>query len=209
VRYLVRTLIGFGLIAFAWVTLGYSLNQLLQIGTCASGGPYVSARQCPDGTAGIGLMIPAAIVAMLIGAAIYAGRGRAPGSDRPPNNGLLAVWVWTGIFWSISAGCLLGVWGPEANPGPGGKEGGLIVGLLFVPMGALGLLAINFPWSQKRGAKASALSIPGAGRIAKAAVKRAPGLDPVGRLERLTKLRDQGVVTDAEFERLKQEILNP
>lgn len=31
---------------------------MLQIGTCASGGPYVSARQCPGGTGVLGLMIP-------------------------------------------------------------------------------------------------------------------------------------------------------
>jgi hypothetical protein len=35
-----------------------------------------------------------------------------------------------------------------------------------------------------------------------------PGLDPVGRLERLEQLRKSGVVTDAEFEKLKTQILS-
>ena len=209
-RYVVRTLVGFGLIAFCIVAIAYSIYQLLQIGTCASGGPYVSARQCPPGTERLGLAIPVVIFGLLAGCWIYAGRGKAPGSDRPPNNGLIAVWVWTGIFWSIAAACFLGVWGPDANPGPGAKTGGLIVGFLFVPMGALGLLGIGVPWGKghSRSAVATSLNLPGSARVARAAVKRMPGLDPVGRLERLEQLRKSGVVTDVEFAKLKAEILS-
>jgi hypothetical protein len=207
VRYLVRTFLGFGLIAFGVVGLAYAVYQLLQIGTCASGGPYVSARQCPSGTEWMGLAIPGFVIVLLIGAAVYGGRGRAPGSDRDPNGALGWVWVWTGIFWGIAAACFLGVWGPDANPGPGGKEGGLIVGFLFVPIGALGLLGLSFPRVGRRGAGAP-VSLPGSGRVAGAALKRVPGLDPVGRLERLQNLREQGVVSDAEFEKLKAEILS-
>ena len=208
---MIRTLVGFGLIAFGLVGLGYAIYQLLQIGTCASGGPYVSARECPAGTERLGLAIPVLIIGLLAGAAIYAGRGTAPGSDRPPNNGLLVVWVWTGIFWSIAAGAFLGVWGPEANPGPGAKTGGLIVGFLFVPMGALGLLGMKIPW--RGGTRPATMSgttpsILGSGRVAKAAVKRMPGLDPVARLERLEQLRKDGVVTEAEFAKLKAEIIS-
>jgi hypothetical protein len=209
-RYVIRTLVGFGLIAFCIVSLSYAIYQLLQIGTCASGGPYVSARQCPAGTERLGLVIPAVILGLLAGCWFYAGRGKAPGSDRPPNNGLLAVWVWTGIFWSIAVGAFLGVWGPDANPGPGAKTGGLIVGFLFVPMGALGLLGIGVPWGRRHAQSVGAvpLNLPGSARVAKAAIKRMPGLDPVGRLERLEQLRRSGVVTDAEFARLKAEILS-
>jgi hypothetical protein len=49
-RYVIRTLLGFGLIAFSWVLLGYAIYQLLQVGTCASGGPYVVARECRAGS---------------------------------------------------------------------------------------------------------------------------------------------------------------
>jgi hypothetical protein len=207
VRYALRTLIGFGLIAAAWVALGYAVYQLLQIGTCASGGPYQVARECPGGTARIGLMIPAGIIALLVGAAVYAGRGSAPGSDNPPRNELLAVWVWTGIFWSMAAGSLLGVWGPEANPGPGGKEGGLIVGFLFVPMGALGLLVLGAGRRRKPGTPSLAERLPGAEAAAKTFGMPKPGGDPVGKLERLARLREQGAITEAEFERLKREVI--
>jgi Short C-terminal domain len=208
-RYVLRTLFGFGLIAFAVVGISYSVYQLLQVGTCASGGPYVSARQCPTGTEWLGLSIFGYVVVLLGGAGIYAGRGTAPGSDRPASNMLLVVWVWTGIFWGIATACFLGVWGPEANPGPGGKEGGLIVGFLFVPLGALAFLALNVPWRGRRPEAAGAgTALPGSARVAKAAVKRVPGLDPLARLERLERLRQDGVVTQSEFEKLKAEILS-
>ncbi len=49
--YFLRTVFGLGLLlAGATVCLAYDVYQLLQIGTCATGGPYVSARECPDGT---------------------------------------------------------------------------------------------------------------------------------------------------------------
>ena len=44
------------------------------------------------------------------------------------------------VFFGIAFACFWGVWGPDANPGPGGKLGGLIVGFLFVPMGIGGAL---------------------------------------------------------------------
>jgi hypothetical protein len=207
VRYASRTFIGFVLISFGWVVIAYALYQLLQTGTCASGGPYVSARQCPAGTERLILMIPTGIFAILIGAGFYSGRGKAPGSDRPPNQGLLILWVWTGIFWSIAIGCFLAIWGPDANPPADAKLGGLIVGFIFVPMGAGGLLALNLRGRKERGA-AAALGVPGTQRILKAAVKRMPATDPVAKLERLEKLREQGTVTEDEFAKLKQQILS-
>jgi hypothetical protein len=207
-RYLIRTLVGFSLIVASLAAIGYAIYQLLQIGTCATGGPYVSARQCPAGTERLGLMIPAVLLALFAGAIVYAGRGKAPGSDRAPANEWLAVWVWTGLFWSIAAGCFLGVWGPDAHPGPGGKEGGLIVGFLFIPLGLLGFAAVKipFPWTQGKPAGAAARML-GSERLARAAVTRMPGSDPVAKLERLAKLRDQGAITGAEFERLKAQVM--
>ncbi len=215
-RYLVRTVLGFGLMVMCWVIFGYTIYQLLQIGTCASGGPYEIARPCPDGTARLGLMIPAAIILMFISAALYAGRGKAPGSDAPPRAGLVITWFWTGIFWSIAAGAFLGVWGPEANAGADGKTGGLIVGFLFVPMGALGLFGLSEGQRKKKGggderagpvAAPPAPSFPGSGRAAKALRSRLPSEDPVDRLERLNRLRERGALTQDEFDELKRKIV--
>jgi hypothetical protein len=214
VRYLGRTVIGFGLIAACWVAFGYTIYQLLQIGTCASGGPYEISRPCPEGTARLGLMIPAAVVLMFVASAIYAGRGKPPGSDDPPRAGLVITWFWTGIFWSLAAGAFLGVWGPEANAGPDGKLGGLIVGFLFVPMGALGLLGLSEGRKKKkRGARAELIgtpqgpSFPGSRRAAKALRSRLPSEDPVDRIERLSRLRERGALTQEEFDVLKRRIV--
>ena len=118
-RYFFCTLIGLALMVASCVALAYSVYQLLQIGTCASGGPYEVARECPGGTERLGLAIPVAVITMLIGLGLYAARGRAPGSDRDPRPGIGLVVMWCGIFFGIAFAAFWGVWGPDANPGPG------------------------------------------------------------------------------------------
>lgn len=217
-RYVVRTVLGFGLLVTCWVIFGYGIYHLLQIGTCASGGPYEIARPCPDGTAKLGLMLPAGLVLAFIGAGVYATRGKPPGSDNPPRAGLVITFFWTGIFWSIAIGCFIGVWGPEANAGPDGKLGGLIVGFLFVPMGALGLFGLKEAGGKRKGKDGEQLStgeisvppapsFPGFGKASKALRSRLPSEDPVDRLERLSRLRDKGSLTQEEFDALKGKIV--
>ncbi len=46
-KYVVRTFIGMFLFAFCWVAVGYGIYKMLQIGTCASGGPYVVGARVP------------------------------------------------------------------------------------------------------------------------------------------------------------------
>ena len=55
-------MLGLGLMVAGIVAVSYAVYQLLQIGTCASGGPYVPARQCPPGTERIALAIPGALI---------------------------------------------------------------------------------------------------------------------------------------------------
>jgi hypothetical protein len=198
-RYVSRTLIGLGLFAFLWAVTAYAIFQLLQIGTCASGGPYVSARQCPDGTEGVILSLTVAIPLYFVAAVIYATRGPAPGSNRPPNQGLTILWFWTGLFWSLAVGCFLGVWGPDANPGPGGEVGGLIVGFMGLIMGAGGLFFVPPGRGDKyvpigRSSPQPVVSLP----------SPVPGLGrEVDRRATLDRLRSEGAVSDAEYEALK------
>ncbi|MEW6583659.1 MAG: hypothetical protein AB1416_12965, partial [Actinomycetota bacterium] len=51
-----------GAAAFAW-----GLYNLMEIGTCASGGPYLSARPCPDGSGKYFAAVPLGIVATVVG----------------------------------------------------------------------------------------------------------------------------------------------
>ena len=226
-RYLLRTVIGLGIIVASCVAISYAVYQLLQIGTCASGGPYVPARVCPAGTERIGFAIPIAVLAMLIGAAIYAGRGTAPGSDRPPRPGLTIVLIWCGIFFGIAFACFWGVWGPDAEPGPGGKLGGLIVGFLFVPMGIGGALmfwrigpssfggmraigiggvgdALKVTRAASSGDLAKLAEMTGTGTVVQTGTG---GGGPTAELERLNRLRKEGAITDQEFEQLKRRVL--
>jgi hypothetical protein len=203
-RYVVRTFLGMALFAFCWVVIGYGIYQLLQIGTCASGGPYVSARQCPDGTGAIFLALPAGIFGMFAAAGLYVGRGKPPGSSRPPRTAAIVVWFWTGLFWSLGAGGLLAAWGPEAMPGPGGKLGGLIVGFMGVVMGAGGLLALRF--RRPRTLDPQILN-PAFAAVVGAASRFSGAAQPVDRIDKLDRLRNQGALTDAEFELLKSKIV--
>jgi hypothetical protein len=227
VRYFACTLIGLALTVASCVAIAYSVYQLLQIGTCASGGPYQVARECPGGTERLGLAIPVAVMTMLIGLGLYAARGRAPGSDRDPRPGMGLVILWCGLFFGIAFASFWGVWGPDASPGPGGKLGGLIIGFLFVPMGIGGALMFWFMgpstagglksvgvgagdlWKMTRAAGSGEV-----GRMMDATIGTpAPGAaagggDAVSKIERADRLRREGTITDAEFERLKREALN-
>jgi hypothetical protein len=230
VRYFLCTLIGVSLIVASCVAIAYAVYQLLQIGTCATGGPYQVARECPGGTERMGLAIPVALITMLIGAVFYAARGRAPGSDRDPRPGLGIALIWAGIFLGIAFACFWGVWGPDANPGPGGKLGGQIVGFLFVPMGIGGALMF-LKLGSSMGGGMSAVGIGGAGDVYKLTRAAASGdfsklpegmlgrvVTPtqpatgggggvVAELERLNRLRREGAINEQEFERLKKSAL--
>jgi hypothetical protein len=218
VRYLIRTVLGFGLMVMCWVIFAFGIYHLLQIGTCASGGPYEIARPCPDGTGQLMMMIPAALLLMFIGGGLYATRGKAPGSENPPRAALVITFFWTGMFWSIALGAFYGVWGPDANAGPDGELGGLIVGFLFVPMGALGLFGLKEAGGKRKGKRHGEMStgeisvppapsFPGFGKASKALRSRLPSEDPVDRLERLSRLRDRGSLSQEEFETLKTKIV--
>jgi hypothetical protein len=205
-RYVIRTLLGMVLFAFCWVAIGYAINQLLQVGTCASGGPYVSARECPDGIERLMFSIFGAIVGLFVAAGIYSGRGAPPGSDRKPANGAMIVWFWTGLFWALAAGSFWAVWGPDADPGPGGTEGGLIVGFMGLIMGAGGLLAIGF--GRPKSDRSSRQVRPVVSRMVGTATRFSGAADPVDRLETLERMRRQGTLTDAEFQTLKAKIVS-
>src|SRR5215208_534702 len=81
-------LLGLGsLVAFDW-----ALYEIVQTGTCASGGPYVSARPCPEGTALRIAVLTCAIPVGLIGCALLSASRRG--------NWRAAVDVWL-VAWAL------------------------------------------------------------------------------------------------------------
>ena len=202
-KYVIRTFLAMTLFAFCWVVIGYGINQMLQIGTCASGGPYEVARECPDGTTGIFFSLFGGILLLFVAAGIYLTRGTPPGGPPPDNAGII-VWFWTGLFWALAAGCFLAVWGPDANPGPGGKEGGLIVGFMGLIFGIGGLFTLKLGRGRKR--KGGGVIAPTVAKVATAATPFAAP-DPVDRIDKLDRLRRDGTLTNDEFETLKAKIV--
>src|SRR3954452_16717197 len=138
-RWFLCTVLGLGLAVFALTAFEYSLFQMLQIGTCASGGPYVSARQCPNDIGVYFAGIFGGIIFGLIGTGIWGARGAAPGirddstfggGARAGGTGLTA---W-GVFFTVTGlVALYGAFGTD-DPGPGATTGGAIVGVTFLLM---------------------------------------------------------------------------
>lgn len=132
-RLRVGRVIGLVLVVGATALMGMALWKLLHTGTCASGGPYVSANPCPNGTVVWALTIPAAMLLWFAGMALM---GR-----------LLVPWaiLFTGVGATLIAAGLVG------DLGPGGGSAAWTVGPLFVLMGApVGIWAL-IDWLRERG----------------------------------------------------------
>ena len=130
-RYWTRSLIGLAICGAAIVAIDWALYELMRIGTCASGGPYVSARPCPPGT---GLRIVALIGGVfggLIGMGIYATRGERL---RPSPVALGAI-MWALLFCTLAGSALLAAFGPANTDAPGARTAAIILGAVFIPMG--------------------------------------------------------------------------
>jgi hypothetical protein len=75
--YVLRAVAGAALMLASLAVVCFSIYELAKTGTCASGGPYVSARECPDGTGLYIASIFPAVIGLLVGGWIFSTRGRA------------------------------------------------------------------------------------------------------------------------------------
>ena len=130
-RYWAMTIAGLGLCGAAIVAFDSGLYNLVHTGTCASGGPYVSARPCPPGTGWHVAALVGGIFAGLIGLAVYAGRG-----DRGrPSPVPLGSIMWAFLFCSIAGVSILAAFGPANNGDDGVRVMAVVFGFVFIPMG--------------------------------------------------------------------------
>ena len=83
-----KTILGAVLVLAGLGGAAYCIVELSQIGTCASGGPYVSARPCPDGTGWLIAGIFPGVISTLAGGWLLATRGRRTALEPglPPAN---------------------------------------------------------------------------------------------------------------------------
>ena len=158
-KYWFRTALGLALMLGSLGLLVASIVKLASIGTCASGGPYVSARPCPAGTEYWIFAIFGAVIMFLAGLWVFStrgGRGVAPA--------LASTQVEGAPDWASMGG---------------GNRG----------------TAWNFT--------------PPAAAATPSPVATAPKKDDrITRLERLQRLREEGVLSESEFEVEKAKILS-
>lgn len=151
-RYWVFALLGLVICGASIVAIDWGIYHLIRTGTCASGGPYVSARPCPPGTGGHILAVMGGVFGGLIGVAVWAARGRADTRKESPYP--LALLMWTLLFCGIALSGLYAVLGPAA-PDDAPKGTAIFLAALFIPMG---LAPMPFAWAGRRkGARATDL----------------------------------------------------
>lgn len=222
------------LVALGWVLcLGglalacTSIYDLTQTGTCASGGPYVSARPCPEGT-GLKIMslFGAAFLGMA-GLACYAAGSRGRRTTSRIGFGLL---MWSLTFLGIAGAVALAAFGPDAEPdNDGARIAAIVLLVTFVPMALIPLLGAGVlgragrrdreerdadavPLDPRAVAQARQARPPAPSPLApliRPAASAAPAAsgDPVDQLERLAHLKATGAIDAAEYERLKDRII--
>jgi hypothetical protein len=124
------------LVAFDW-----ALYEIVQTGTCASGGPYVSARSCPEGTGLRIAVLTCAIPVGLVGCALLSA------SRRGNWRAAVDVWLvaWALLFVSSGIVALVAVYGSDDPVVEGARLGVTIMAAVFIPMGLvpLGLLVLG------------------------------------------------------------------
>ena len=133
----VLMLAGLALCSGAIVALCYAIYALGRTGTCASGGPYVTARPCPPGTGTDIMLIFAGVIGGLIGIGLYI----AGSKERASSAIGLGVLMWCFLFVGIAGSLAFAAWGPAANAeDPGVELAAIILLVIFIPMGVAPLL---------------------------------------------------------------------
>jgi Short C-terminal domain len=151
--YLVKAFLGLGLFFGGLILFNVTLQELLDIGTCASGNVPFEIRQgyeCPEGTGTNALLLFVSIIGGLIGCAIFAFRGDPPWGERRRSIGMFG---WGTLAWGIffaGTGAALMLGGPygeitDPNTGevvgrPDSELGANITGITFLVMGVPALL---------------------------------------------------------------------
>ena len=124
----VGTVVGVLVLAITLTWTFFSMRAVMNVGgSCADGGPYVSAQPCPDGSYLIAIAIPVMIITAMAGSA-------AAISVNAPN---LLIPMWGVLFASLGWNFL-----EFAFKGGGVEVGWLVCGVVFWLMAAPAVLAI-------------------------------------------------------------------
>lgn len=169
--------------------LAVGLNQIIDIGSCVSGGPYVVANPCPEGSDTLFWLTFTGAILWIAGMFISM-RIFEPGAGQV---------LWVVGFAGGGTAMLIKAFTQPSLP-PDAKLGATITGVIFLPMGLiLGIVGI-VQLVRRRRAPAPPK-------------KRATGgtqrADPWTRLKALNDLRSTGALTRAEYDVLKADLDSP
>ena len=219
-------------LSFAITAVWLGMRSVMDIGgSCASGGPYQVAVECPQG---VDVIMFLAFPIGFLSAGLMLWKGALLG-DR--YMGLVAL-AWPALFLSLGWNFL--VYAFDSTPGGGIEFGWLIPGVIFVIMGGVPLLG----WIMARGhghvvpgvpatrtpielnelsrvmrnvaVSAAARSGGSTSSTTVAEAMRAPGTTTtpgtrdalVSQLERLSALHTGGQLSDAEYDQAKRTLLD-
>jgi hypothetical protein len=225
-RYWFWTLAGLLITGAALIAAAWGLYHVTRIGTCASGGPYVSARPCPAGTGAYIIAIMAGVFGGLGGLFLFALRG-----DDGLRPGIsIGLLTWTLGFGLLGGAALYSAIGPAKGTDSSGG-GGIIVAVIFFPMALGGLIAAvrsgggdePLPPGHRIMPSATMFPPPGPSQVTPIILQPRPGGpvplartgqatarsedDTLARLQKLGDLHASGTLTDEEFATQKKRIL--
>lgn len=228
--YFLRASVGLALFVAGLVVFNMKLQELLDIGTCASGNvPFQITQECPEGTGAAVLLVMLSVFVCIIGGVVFAFRGDPPSGRRRGFSGSFGStgFLWGAFFTITGVALLVGrPYGEVLDPAtgevggrPDSQLGATITGVTFLIMGvpalliAVGLILKSRSREPARAAPATAaLAAPSLATppspVTAPASSAVQDTDRIGQLERLQRLRDAGVLTQSEFEIAKTEILD-
>jgi hypothetical protein len=175
------------------VLLGIGMNQVLDIGSCASGGPYAIQRPCPEGTDTVFWSMVAGAMMWILAIMGSKGAFYAPGAGQ---------FLWTAGFAGGGTAMLVKVLTQPSMP-PDSKLGASITAAVFIPMGlVVGIIGIvQLVRRGRAGHNGSPRNRAGGPKRQDSAAST-----PWSRLKALNDLRSTGALTRAEFDTLKADL---
>lgn len=189
----------FGLTACVTVIF-LSMRAVMDIGgACASGGPYVPVRPCPDG-------VPALMTIGMLGLFGFGGLGLWAGAQVGRGWAALPLLAWPGLFIGLGWNFLeYGIRPPGGQSGP--EIGWLICGVVFVGTGAIPLVIALAARRELRSEGAAAVARRYRMNLPRQPSSSRSGDNELDRLERLADLHHAGDLTDDEYAAAKRRLL--
>jgi Short C-terminal domain len=173
------------------VLMAVGLGRAIDIGTCASGGPYAITRPCPEGSDMVFWMLLAGMIMWVAGMFVSL-RIFEPGAGQV---------LWVAGFAGGGGAVLVKVLTESSMP-PDARLGASIVAAVFIPMGlVVGLVGVVQLVRKRRGVEAARSRDQNARQDGSTSAT-----DAWSRLKALNDLRSTGALTRAEFDALKADL---